>query len=186
MKKAKIKKNKRVSKDQWLAIALDTLESNGVEGVKIERLAKTLGISRSGFYWHFECRQDLLEQLLQYWVREYTGIVSDNPDVKKLNPKKRLSAVMDMIRDKNLTKYDLAITAWAKADPMARKVLKKALDIRVDYLRSIFAELGFDGDELEMRARLFVCYHAWEDTMFPDTSSQKNLQKLRYNLFIKK
>ena len=186
MKKAKIKKNKRVSKDQWLSMALDTLESNGVEAVKIERLAKSLGISRSGFYWHFKNRQDLLKQLLQYWVREYTGIVSDNPDVKKLNPKKRLSAVMDIIRDKNLTKYDLAITAWAKADPMARKVLKKALDIRVDYLRSIFAELGFDGDELEMRARLFVCYDAWEDTMFPDTSSQKNLQKLRYNLFIKK
>jgi AcrR family transcriptional regulator len=186
MKKAKIKRNKRVSKDQWLALALETLESNGVEGVKIERLARLLGISRSGFYWHFKNRQDLLEQLLEYWVREYTGIVSNDPHVKKLEPKKRLNTLMDMIRDKNLTKYDLAITAWAKTDPMARKVLKKALDIRLDYLHSIFAELGFDGDELEMRARLFVCYHAWEGTMFSDTSSQKNLQKLRYKLFIKK
>jgi AcrR family transcriptional regulator len=186
MKKAKIKRNKRVSKDQWLALALETLESNGVEGVKIERLARLLGISRSGFYWHFKNRQDLLEQLLEYWVREYAGIVSNDPHVKKLEPKKRLNTLMDMIRDKNLTKYDLAITAWAKTDPMARKVLKKALDIRLDYLRSIFAELGFDGDELEMRARLFVCYHAWEGTMFSDTSSQKNLQKLRYKLFIKK
>jgi hypothetical protein len=47
MTKAKIKKNKRVSKDQWLTKALDTLESSGVEAVKIERLAKAFGISRS-------------------------------------------------------------------------------------------------------------------------------------------
>ncbi len=186
MKKAKIKKNKRVSKDQWLAKALDTLESSNVESVKIERLAKALGISRSGFYWHFKNRQDLLEQLLEYWIREYTGIISDNPDVKNLDPKKRLLTVMDIIWDKNLTKYELAINAWAKVDPLAREVVKKVVNIRLGFLRSIFAELGFDGDELEMRTRLFVCYHSWEDTMFDDVSSQKNLHKLRYKLFVKK
>jgi len=69
--------------------------------VKIERLAKALGISRRGFYWHFKNRQDLLEGILDYWVRAYTGVVSDNPDVKKFDPKKRLLTVMDMIRDKN-------------------------------------------------------------------------------------
>lgn len=185
MKKAKRYQKKNVSKDRWLAKALETLESNGVEGVKIERLAKALGISRSGFYWHFKNRQDLLESILDYWVREYTGVVSNTPDVKKLDPKKRLLTVMDMIRDKNLNKYDLAINAWAKVDPLARKALKKAVNMRLVFLRSIFAELGFDGDELEMRTRLFVCYHSWENTMFADVSRQKHLHKLRYKLFIK-
>ena len=41
MKKAKRNQKKNVSKDQWLAKALETLESNGVEGVKIERLANS-------------------------------------------------------------------------------------------------------------------------------------------------
>ena len=62
MKKAKINKIKRVSKDQWFTKALDTLETSGVEAVKIEKLAKELGISRSGFYWHFKNRQNLLEK----------------------------------------------------------------------------------------------------------------------------
>ena len=186
MKKIKRKQKKNVSKDQWLAKALESLESSGVEGVKIERLAKALGISRSGFYWHFKNRQDLLKHLLEYWISEYTGVVSDDPDVMKLDPQKRLLTLMDMIRDKNLNKYDLAINAWAKVDPLARKALKKAINTRLGFLRSIFAELGFAGDELEMRTRLFVCYHSWEATMFADAARQKHLQKLLYELFIHK
>ena len=188
MKPSKTNKIKRVSKDQWLIKALDTLESSGVEAVKIERLAKGLGISRSGFYWHFKNRQDLLEHLLDYWVRRYTGVVTDNPDVVKLDPKKRLLTTMEMIRDKQLTKYDLAMNSWAKLDPQVHKVVKKVVKMRLDYLRVIFAELGFEGDELEMRTRLFVCYHSWEDTMFPDLSNQKHskLLKLRHKYLIQK
>ena len=186
MKKTKTRKNKTVSKSQWLAKALETLQSNGVEGVKIEQLARALGTSRSGFYWHFKNRQDLLKQMLEYWVNEYTNVVLEDVEFKKLDPEKRLLTLMDIIRDKSLAKYELAINAWAKIDPQARTALKKAVTNRLDFLRSTFAELGFSGDELEMRTRLFVCYHSWEDTMFSDLSSQKNIKllKLRYEFFI--
>jgi AcrR family transcriptional regulator len=188
MKPPKTNNSKRVSKDQWLTKALETLESSGVEAIKIERLAKAFGISRSGFYWHFENRQDLLEHLLDYWVREYTGVVTHNPDVVKLDPEKRLLTTMEIIRDKHLAKYDLAMTSWAKLDQQVHKVVKKVVKMRIDYLRAIFAELGFEGDELEMRTRLFVCYHSWEDTMFRDLSNQQHskLLKLRYKYLIQK
>jgi len=123
MKTEKTNIIKRVSKEQWLTKALEALESSGIEAVKIDRLAKGLGISRSGFYWHFKNRQDLLEHLLDYWVRRYTGILTDNPDVAKLDPKKRLLTTMEMIRDKHLTKFDLAMTSWAKSDSKIRKVV---------------------------------------------------------------
>ena len=93
---------------------------------------------------------------------------------------------MEMIRDKHLTKYDLAMTSWARLNPRVHKVVKKIDKMRLEYLRVIFAELGFKGDELEMRTRLFVCYHSWEDTMFPDLYNQKHskLLKLRYKYLI--
>ena len=188
MKPQNTKKTKRVSKDQWLTEALDALESIGVEAIKIERLAKALGISRSGFYWHFKNRQDLLEQLLDYWVRRYTAILTDNPGVVKLDPKKRLLTTMERIRDKHLTKYDLAMTSWARVDSHVHKVVRKVVKMRLDYLRGIFAELGFEGYELEMRTRLFVCYHSWEDTMFPDLSDKEHskLLKIRHQYFTKR
>ena len=44
---------KRTSKNEWLRIALETLDEEGVEALKVDRIAKKLGVSRSSFYWYF-------------------------------------------------------------------------------------------------------------------------------------
>jgi len=41
------------------------------------------------------------------------------------------------------------------------------------WIRKIFKELGFVGDELEMRVRLFLCYFTWERIMFPGLSKAR-------------
>ena len=78
------------------------------------------------------------------------------------------------------------MTAWAKVDPLVDKIVKRVMKMRLDYTRSIFEELGFSGDELEMRTRLFLCYHAWEEVMFADDTEEENirLQKLRHKMFM--
>jgi len=59
-------KKDRVSKAEWLEKALDILEEDGLEEIKIDRLAKELKVSRSGFYWHFENRKALLRARVQF------------------------------------------------------------------------------------------------------------------------
>jgi AcrR family transcriptional regulator len=56
----------RKSKADWLNAALELLENQGVQSITIVNLAKVLGVSRSGFYWHFKDQEDLLKQLLHY------------------------------------------------------------------------------------------------------------------------
>jgi len=178
------KKRKRVSKDQWLSAALDMLETGGVNNARVERIAAKLSISKSGFYWHFKDRRDLLNYLLEYWVHEYTEVVSNNPQFHRGDPKKRLEVISKMIEDHDLSKYDLAIFAWAKHDPVAQSVEKKVIKIRLDFIRMQFSDMGFKGDELEMRTLLFVAYHFGESTIFGDTSLRKlnKLRKLRLNM----
>ena len=188
MKPSRPNKKRRVSKAQWLEKALETLAASGVEAVKIERLAKALGVARSGFYWHFKNHQNLLQHLLDFWADEYTGVVTDNSELKALDANKRLLVTMEMVRDFELAKYDLAMFSWAKSDPLVRKVVQKVIEMRLDHVRAIFKELGFRGDEIEMRSRLFVCYYSWEGTMFADLHGQKQskIKALRYKLFTKK
>jgi AcrR family transcriptional regulator len=174
-----MKKNtkKRVSKNQWLELALEVLSKEGVSAVKIERLARKLQVSKSGFYWHFRDRQNLLEQLLDYWAYEYTSVIPQNQVLRSVDPKSRLYQVMQIIQDYNLAKYDLAIRAWAEHDTLAAEAVEKVYQQRRDYIRKAFNELGFRGDELEMRTGLFLCYHTWESSMIGE-NPKRNLNKL--------
>lgn len=183
----KAKKRNRVSKSEWLERALEILSTESVQGIRIERLARDLSISKSGFYWHFRDRNDLLEQLLDYWAYEYTEVVVQFQDLQNVAPENRLNQIASMIRRNNLTKYDLAIRAWAEHDETAAKIVSQVYQKRLSYLRNIFKELGFEGDELEMRTRLFVCYHSWEMSMYGEVSGRKldRLQKLRINMLTK-
>ena len=48
-----------VSKAEWLETGLQALSEGGVAALTVEGLAKTLGIAKAGFYWHFKNRDDL-------------------------------------------------------------------------------------------------------------------------------
>ena len=92
--------------------------------------------------------------------------------------------ISKMIQEYDLAKYDLVIFAWAKHDPVAQSEINKVIKIRHDFIRMQFSDIGFEGDELEMRTLLFVAYHIGESTMFGDTSSRKlnRLRKLSLNM----
>ena len=183
----KAKTRKRVSKNEWLAQALEVLSTEGVQGIRIELLARDLKISKSGFYWHFRDRRELLSQVLDYWSYEFTEVVIQYQELLNVDPESRLNQISSMIRKHNLAKYDLAIRAWAEHDEMAAKAVAQVYQNRLGYLRETFRELGFKGDELEMRTHLFVCYHSWEMSMFGGQSERKlaRLQKLRIKLLAK-
>jgi AcrR family transcriptional regulator len=157
---------KRRSKEDWLGAALDVLETRGVNQVKIATLAKHLRTSRSGFYWHFRNRRDMLAQLLEYWSHVFTGVIASNPSFLEGSPEQRLVRIANTIVDQDLTRYDLAFRSWAREDAMVAREVERVYARRMEYIGSIFSQAGFRGEELAMRTRLFACYYVWEATMF--------------------
>ena len=183
-----ISKSKRVSKAQWLDTALEVLETEGVDGVRVEKLARQLGIAKSGFYWHFKDRQELLQEMLNYWAHEYTAVVTENPDLNQGNPRQRLEMVMRMIQEYGLNKLELVIRVWAQSDPMAARVMKKAYKMRHDFISNLFKEMGFGSDDVEMRTQLLISYYTMEYNMYskqPKAKKEK-LLKLRHAFFSRK
>jgi AcrR family transcriptional regulator len=162
-----------VSKAEWLEAGLRTLSEAGVAELTVEGLARSLGIAKAGFYFHFKNRDDLLSQLLDYWTDEVTQVITSNPEVLALEPRRRLERTAEMIVEDGLTRYEFPIRQWALKDAAAARAVKKVNRLRLDFIRSAFAELGFQGDDLEMRTMLFVCYHSLELPMFPEISAKR-------------
>ena len=167
------KKAQRISKAQWLDMALEVLETDGVAGVRIEILAKRLEISKSGFYWHFKNRDHLLKDMLDYWTHELTEVATENPQLLTLKPKSRLIKTAEMILEHDLTRYEIPIRQWALQDAVAARAVRKVNRLRLDFIGGAFSELGFTGDDLDMRTMLFTCYHTWEAAMFREISRKR-------------
>ena len=51
----------------WVEAALDVLAEGGIDAVRIDPLAKQLGVTRGSFYWHFKDRAALHQAMLQQW-----------------------------------------------------------------------------------------------------------------------
>jgi len=74
--------------------------------------------------------------------------------------------------------YDIALHAWAREDARARTVVSRAVRRREDFVGSIIREAGFEGEDLEMRATLFVTYVSNEKNYFAFKSKYKR-ERLR-------
>lgn len=178
---------RRRKKRDWLEAALTVLEAEGIEGVRVERLARDLNVAKSGFYWHFQDRQALYDELLDYWEKEFTQVVTASSELAALSPEERLLSTAHTIFEHDLARFDLPFRAWAQGNPAVLERVNRVYEQRLNWVRQIFRELGFKGAQLEMRARLFVGYHSWERTMFPAPSkaAAKRLIKRRIEFFLR-
>jgi AcrR family transcriptional regulator len=174
-----MKKSKRVTKSEWLSMALEVFERSGIDAVRIEELARQLGIAKSGFYWHFKDRPDLLSQMLEYWTHEYTEVVIENPDIKAQPPEKRLELLIKLVKEYELNRLEASMIVWSGSDPKVKEVLDDVYKKRLTFIRNLFSDMGFKGNELEMRSQLLTGYMIAEHSLSksqPDTNWESQLE----------
>lgn len=142
-------------KAQWLSAGLEALRKDGVAGVRVERLALELGITKGSFYWHFRGRGELLEALLEFWSREMTDVEFERVQALRAGLAGRLLALAEDVLDKGMGRYDPAIRAWARSDRKVATTVAQVDRRRLRALAGLFEEGGFSPTEANTRARLF-------------------------------
>jgi len=60
-----------------------------------------------------------------------------------------------------------------KTDKLASEYVQRTYQLRHDIVKGIFKSLGYKGNELEARTRLFVVYESWNHCVFSEDSDKK-------------
>ena len=155
----------RTPRTSWVAEGLRALGIGGPDAVRIEKLAQALGVTRGGFYWHFEDRGALLDEMLDAWERVVIDEVIERVEGEGGDARaklRRLSAIAGSSDD--LVRIELAIRDWARRDKAVAKRLKRVDNRRMDYMRSLFG--AFCPDEEEVEVRCMVFYSLWMGSHF--------------------
>lgn len=148
--------NVKVTREDWLNVALDVLVSDGVEQVKVLALGERLGVSRSSFYWYFRSRQDLLDALLDHWENTNTAALVAQAEAPAETITKAVCNVFRCVIDARLfnNALDFAVREWARRSGHVRRILDVSDQKRLSALRTMFARHGYEPIEAETRARV--------------------------------
>ncbi|QND52472.1 TetR/AcrR family transcriptional regulator [Phyllobacterium sp. 628] len=135
---------------EWVSAGLAALESSGFTALKADKLAKVLNVSRGSFYWHFADVAAFHTAVLRHWrAVALEGVVNEightNAD--------RLEALLEraFLAD---TRREVAVRAWATADPLAKSIVDSVDIERVSYLRKLLVESGIEPVLAETRAQI--------------------------------
>lgn len=144
----------RTPRSSWIEAGLSALADGGPDAVRIEPLARALGVTRGGFYWHFEDRGALLEAMLDTWERETTDDVIERVEGKGGDVGAKLRRAGALTFSERLMPIDLAVRDWARRDEAVAARLRRVDNRRMDYLRSLFSAFCSDPDDVEARSML--------------------------------
>ena len=150
----------RTPRSRWIEEGLRALAAGGPEAVRIEPLARALGVTKGGFYGYFDDRRALLGEMLDTWERTSVDEVIERVERGGGDAKTRLRRLSRLAGSSDeVLRIDIAVRDWARRDAAIAKRLRRVDNRRMEYMRSLFG--AFCPDEDEVEARCFVFYSLW-------------------------
>lgn len=148
-----------LSPEDWIKAGFVALTESGPAGIKIDRLAKVLNISRGSFYWHFKSAKALKQAMLAYWVQVGTEDVILLAEGKGQSALEKLMVLGQRISGPRDSDYggvlaETAIRDWGRYDADVGQAVEAVTRKRLNYLGALFEDLGFSNTESETRANL--------------------------------
>ena len=145
-----------LSRQDWVLAARSSFIKGGIHTVKVDHLARRLGVTRGSFYFHFRGRADLLDALFQLWRAQNAEPfeeVARDPCIKGWD---RIQRVVDLWLEETRFSpaFDTAMRDWARSARRVADAVRAADRSRIALLDTAYREMGFADNEASIRARV--------------------------------
>jgi AcrR family transcriptional regulator len=144
-----------ISRDDWIDAAWDILGEAGVEGIRIEQLARKLSVTKGSFYWHFKNRQGLVDAMIERWLgmreEDRPGFSSASED-----PSERLWKVIERGITRGTRGQAAALRLWGQRNPEVEEKIVAADSVRRQFFIDQFKALGHDDEKAEISAEVYM------------------------------
>jgi AcrR family transcriptional regulator len=165
--------------DGWIEAGFRELARSGVEGVRVEVLAKNLGVTKGGFYRRFRDRAALLEGMLQKWAAGRIAAIEQQTSLDGTSARERLRAVIQLYSERMNTEgmaVELAIRQWARSDEAAAAAVAGVDAARLKNVGELYRATGLSPEEADAQAFLFYCFIFGQSLLFLERGPRKRAQ----------
>lgn len=127
-----------MTRERWLSEGLRVLAEDGVPGIRIDRLAGRVGLSKGSFFHHFDGIGAYRSALLERWEAGAVLALGEAPPQALLEDlAARVSTLIDL-------RLEVAIRSWALQDPEAAAAQERVDAARLAALEHVWLRLTDD------------------------------------------
>jgi AcrR family transcriptional regulator len=165
--------------ETWIKAGFAELARSGVDGVRVEVLAKNLGVTKGGFYRRFKDRAALLSDLLAGWSAGRIAAIEQQASLDGETARDRLKALIRLYSERTNTEgmaIELAIRQWARSDEAAAQAVARVDAARLKNVAQLYRATGLEAEEAEAQAFLFYCFVFGQSLLFLERGQRKRAQ----------
>jgi AcrR family transcriptional regulator len=177
--KSENRKNEDRKNETWIEAGLAEIARTGIEGVRVEVLAKNLGVTKGGFYRRFRDRAALLDGMLQSWRTGRIAAIEKQTSLDGATARERLRALVALYSERMNTEgmaVELAIRQWARSDETAAAAVASVDAARLQNVGHLYRAAGHSPDEADAQAFLFYCFIFGQSLLFLERGPRKRAQ----------
>jgi AcrR family transcriptional regulator len=144
----------------WVRAAVTAMGQGGAEAVRVEALARDLGLTKGSFYWHFRDRPALLEAVLDAWERDARARLA--AAAAHGTAEERIVALFRSLSRGGEGVADAEVFAWARRErPVAERVAAVERE-RVTFVKEQLSAMGASLVDAHRRAEAaYLAAVAW-------------------------
>jgi AcrR family transcriptional regulator len=173
----------QLDRNGWIEAAIDVLAEHGLDGLRVEVLAKNFGVTKGSFYWHFKDRQDLFSAVLQTWKEGRIRDINKQTTAIPGREREQLHQVIDVYsanRNRKGIYIELAVRDWARHDAQTAVVVEEVDTHRLECTRKLFVASGLSDAEAKSRSLLLYAYVFGQSLMAYDRYDPKVIDFKRW------
>jgi AcrR family transcriptional regulator len=166
-------------RDVWIEAGLAEMASHGIDGVRVEVLAKNLDVTKGGFYRRFKDRAALLDGILTTWSTGRIAAIEAQTSLDGATARDRLRAVIQLYSERMNTAgmaVELAIRQWARSDQAAAAAVASVDAARLKNVGQLYRATGMTPDDADAQAFLFYCFIFGQSLLFLERGPRKRAQ----------
>jgi AcrR family transcriptional regulator len=160
----------------WIEAAFKEIARSGIDGVRVEVLAKNLGVTKGGFYRRFRDRAALLDGMLQNWSSGRIAAIEKQTSLDGTTARERLKALIALYSERMNTEgmaVELAIRQWARSDEEAASAVASVDAARLKNVGHLYRATGLAPDDADAQAFLFYCFIFGQSLLFLERGPRK-------------
>jgi AcrR family transcriptional regulator len=165
-----------ITPEAWIEAGFKEIARSGVEGVRVEVLAKNLGVTKGGFYRRFRDRAALLGGMLQNWSDGRIAAIEKQTSLDGATARERLRALIALYSERMNTEgmaVELAIRQWARSDEDAAAAVASVDAARLKNVAHLYRATGLPAEEADAQAFLFYCFIFGQSLLFLERGPRK-------------